>query len=396
MMSSEDLPIRLEDYHISRRTGFLIDQPLRELPMQYAVWDEVAKQAAELVRCKTLRQVVDQMPLLDHRGLMGYREKRLAHLQLSVIASCYIWQEGDAGVPQSLPACISIPWWEVSRQLGLQPSVNHATFVLANWRVVEHDRLMSLDNLDWLYPLPGGESSKWFCLITVHIEKDFVPALTYIEKGLRSMRSGDKQSLTDCLHGIQRVICDIKSTFSKMHERVDPQDFYDRLRPFLSGWGGAGSPLPRGLVYAGVSEKPHQVTGGSAAQSSIFQTLDAFLGVKHTGSERKFLFDMRSYMPPDHRKFIDMIENGPSLREYVLKSNCADLKTAFEKCLGTLIDFRSYHLTIVAKYVVSMSHRMGRNQVYASVSKQGTGGSSVVPFLKSVRSTTQDAQLYDD
>lgn len=28
MASEEDVPIQLEDFHISRRTGFLIDQPL--------------------------------------------------------------------------------------------------------------------------------------------------------------------------------------------------------------------------------------------------------------------------------------------------------------------------------------------------------------------------------
>lgn len=35
------------------------------------------------------------MPLLDHQRLQGHRQKRLAHLQLTIIASGYVWQHGD-------------------------------------------------------------------------------------------------------------------------------------------------------------------------------------------------------------------------------------------------------------------------------------------------------------
>lgn len=35
------------------------------------------------------------MPLLDHQHLQGHRQKRLAHLQLTIIASGYVWQHGD-------------------------------------------------------------------------------------------------------------------------------------------------------------------------------------------------------------------------------------------------------------------------------------------------------------
>jgi hypothetical protein len=37
------------------------------------------------------------MPKLDWRRLTGHRQKRLAHLQLAIIAAGYVWQNGDKG-----------------------------------------------------------------------------------------------------------------------------------------------------------------------------------------------------------------------------------------------------------------------------------------------------------
>ena len=39
-----------------------------------------------------------QLDQLDASVLDGHRELRLAHLQLSLIASGYVWQDGDKGV----------------------------------------------------------------------------------------------------------------------------------------------------------------------------------------------------------------------------------------------------------------------------------------------------------
>ena len=41
-----------------------------------------------------------QLPFLDHQRLTSHRELRLAHLLLSAIATGYIWQDGDQGVPK--------------------------------------------------------------------------------------------------------------------------------------------------------------------------------------------------------------------------------------------------------------------------------------------------------
>ena len=40
---------------------------------------------------------------------------------------------------QKLPRTLAVPFWEVSRSLGLPPILTHADAVLANWRKKDLD-----------------------------------------------------------------------------------------------------------------------------------------------------------------------------------------------------------------------------------------------------------------
>jgi indoleamine 2,3-dioxygenase len=69
--------------------------------------------------------------------------------------------------------------------------------------------------------------------------------------------------------------------------------------------------------YGGVAQSFRGETG---AQSSIIPALDAALGIAHAEDMlHRYLKEMRHYMPPKHRGFIETVEAGPSLRDYVLR-----------------------------------------------------------------------------
>lgn len=102
--------VNLKDYGISSTMGFLLDKPLERLPEYFGEWNSLAKEAPKLSsRDKTLREKVQKLPLLDHERLKSYRELRLAHVVLGAIATGYIWQEGDQGVPKCLGVrCLNV------------------------------------------------------------------------------------------------------------------------------------------------------------------------------------------------------------------------------------------------------------------------------------------------
>lgn len=157
--------------------------------------------------------------------------------------------------------------------------------------------------------------------------------------------------------------------------------------------------MPVGLIYEGVSTEPLKYSGGSAAQSTVLHAFDEFLGIRHSKESGNFLLNMRDYMPPSHKAFIEAIQSAPSLRDHVLSSGNGPLLTAYNQCVQALAELRSYHITMVTKYLITsaakakgrkLSHLPGPPQ---ALEDRGTGGTSVLIFLKSVRNKTLEAIL---
>ncbi len=75
----------------------------------------------------------------------------------------------------------------------------------------------------------------------------------------------------------------------------------------------------KALKYWSVlSGKGMTYRGETGAQSAIVPALDGVLGIEHERDElREYLMEMREYMPPKHVAFIEAVEAGPSVREFV-------------------------------------------------------------------------------
>ncbi|XP_060065387.1 myoglobin-like [Ylistrum balloti] len=392
MDSGRSLRLRLSDYHISPHLGFLLEDAMEVLPEYFQVWNHLASPPVyiPLIESHGLRQEVDKMPVLDHSRLSGHRQLQLAHLQLSILVNGYVWQDGDHGVSKRVPRCLSVPYCGVSRLLDVQPILSHADVVLANWVAIDKQRPITIENIRILYRLPGGEEGAWFFQATVSVELAFCSALQPIVLALEATDTGDDVTLVKCLKDIASTIKDMKTAVSRMHDGLSADTFYNVTRPFLTGWGGDGSPLPEGLVYEGVNDEPLEMTGGSAAQSSTVQCLDAALGITHAPDVQAFLDRMKPYMPRPHREFLNDVRERSRIAPYVRSSSNEKLKTAYRDCIASLVEFRSYHIQIVTKYIiVASSKKRQEDEKYRSVSKKGTGGSSILPFLKSSRDTTK-------
>jgi indoleamine 2,3-dioxygenase len=141
-------------------------------------------------------------------------------------------------------------------------------------------------------------------------------------------------------------------------------------------------------VYEGVSERPYIFAGGSAAQSSLLQAIDAALGVVHEDEKtRPFLLEMRRYMPPHHRRFVTDLAAGPTLRPFVQahQQSHPTLTDSYNLCLQKLATFRKLHLEISVRYIL--------HQAPDAAAAKGTGGTSFVPFLSQARKETKAAVI---
>ena len=128
-----------------------------------------------------------------------------------------------------------------------------------------------------------------------------------------------------------------------------------------------------------------QLRGETGAQSSIIPSLDAALGIVHKDDPlRAYLLEMRDYMPPGHRSFIAAIEQGPSVREFVLRHREPVLRDAYNACVKGVQNFRAKHLEYAGEYVHRQSQRTPANPTAT-----GTGGTPFMPYLKKHRDETE-------
>ncbi|NXO01503.1 I23O2 dioxygenase, partial [Rhinopomastus cyanomelas] len=401
-----ETPLTLAAFQVSEEFGFLLPQPLTELPAPYSPWMEVAQDLPELIASHRLRSRVQQMPQLNPRQLRGREELHLAHLVLSFIAMGYVWQEGEEGTVKILPRNLAVPFWEVSQSLGLPPILSHADFVLSNWRKKDPNGPLEMRNLDTIISLPGGESLRGFVLVTLLVEKAAVPGIQAVVQAVWAIQQQDEEALHRALHELAEAIMAMSRALRRMRDHVDPAVFYAVIRIFLSGWKDNPA-MPDGLVYEGVSEEPMEFSGGSAAQSTVLHVFDEFLGIHHSPECATFLHRMRDYMPPPHRAFVGAISRAPSLKQHVVSSGDARLRQAFNQCVSALADFRSHHITIVTQYIslaatkararwAELGDRAGTavgGRPLAALDAKGTGGSHIFIFLKSVRDSTREGLI---
>ncbi|XP_043932966.1 indoleamine 2,3-dioxygenase 2-like [Protopterus annectens] len=393
----------LEMFHVSEDHGFLLPNPLKELPGYYQPWMEIALHLHDLIENHKLQSEVNKLPLLRIQHLNGHRQLRLAHLMLSCITMGYVWQEGEHNAAKVLPKNLAVPYYEVSKALGLPPVLVHADNVLANWKKKDPTGPFELKNLDTIVSLPGGESADNFFIVTALVEKAAIPGIKAVKDGINALLQGNDDVLVRALQDLAASIADMKNALKIMHDHVNPRIFYGIIRLFLSGWKDNPA-IPDGLLYEEVSQEPLQYSGGSAAQSTTLQCFDEFLGVVHTKECADFLNRMRDYMPPSHKAFIQEVHALSSVRAYIMSAGNVKLTTAYNLCITALKELRNYHISMVTRYIivaaanvkadkVSQNHGTNLQKTNSVLEERGTGGTGIMCFLKSVRDTTKAALM---
>lgn len=417
---------KLEDYDVFPQSGFLPQSlPLERLPQAYYLpWENLVNNLPSLILTKRVRILVDKLPLLTVDNLESEEQYRRAYQILGFLSHAYIW--GADEPMNKLPKQISEPWVQVSEHLGLPPIATYAGLCLWNFKQIiptaEGEDIWDLDNLTTINTFTGSIDESWFYLVSVYFEHKGAFCIKMGMDALESAYRGDTAQLIKNLQNLAESIDHLGSVLMKMEEMCDPHVFYFRIRPYLAGWKNmADVGLDKNGIIYGSETKPRAYSGGSNAQSSLIQFLDILLDVKHysTGErpiphqkqtsqddrpENGFMNEMRNYMPGKHREFLQKLQEASNIRDYVLKhgDSCPELLLSFDACLAMLKLFRDKHIQIVTRYVVlqaKKTNNMGSSSTMRSglakkkkngAEEKGTGGTSLLPFLKQCRDETGD------
>ncbi len=385
-MSAGSAPLDdLKAFGIDAGRGFLPAQdPLTELPAAYAAWDEVAWELPRLLLTDRLRDVVEQLPELDPTDLDSGAALRRAMLVLSFLGHAYVWDGQPRG---RLPRSVAVPWCAVAERLGRPPVLSYASYALDNWRLYDPDAPVELGNLALLQNFLGGADEDWFIGVHLEIEWRAAPIMRSIGPLLDAVRDGNASGVTTALSAIASALQEMVAVLRRMPEHCDPYIYYHRVRPWIHGWQNHPA-LPRGVVYEGVEglSGGQKLRGETGAQSGIVPLLDAVLGVAHADDPlRAYLLEMREYMPPGHRAFVEAVEGSGALRSHVQAhvGSYPEIAEVYDECVHWLEAFRSLHLEYAGFYIYRQAqvHPGNPNMV-------GTGGTPFMPYLKKHRDET--------
>jgi len=372
-------------FEISRERGFLpFQDPLRRLPRAFEAWESVARELPKLLVSDHVHSTIADLPPFPIEEISNPGARERAMVLLSYLGHAYVWGGPQPNV--NLPARLAVPWYQIAQSLGRPPVLSYSSYALHNFFRFDGSREIECGNLALIQNFLGGIDEEWFILIHVEIERKAAPAIATLEACLDAAEAGEAEQLEELLSQVEASQRSMYATLQRMPEHCEPFIYYHRVRPYIHGWKNHPD-IPEGVIYEGVDAyrgRPQQFRGETGAQSAIVPALDAMLGVRHKADMlSSYLQEMRTYMPPAHRAFIESLENRTPVRPFVQRADRRSLTAAFNACVESLEAFRSLHLEYAAAYIFRQAQTDAKNPHAV-----GTGGTPFMEYLKKHRDET--------
>ncbi len=379
-------PAKIADYGITEEFGYLpAHDPAQSLSAGNEEWDQFGKDLPKLLMGTNFRKRVQALPKFNIDKLNGEAEIQRAMLVLSYIGQAYQWSDNEAATV--MPQVLAKPWYEVGKLVGRPPILSYQSYASDNWRRFDKAGPIECGNIGLLQCFLGGQDEEWFILIHIDIEKKAGKALKAIEEAQAAVVAQDAEKVEAALIKMRAALSAMYEVLGRMPERCDPYIYFHRVRPYIFGWRNNPS-LPDGVVYEGVDEYKgvgQKFRGETGAQSAIIPAMDGVLGIEHERDElREYLMEMRTYMPPKHVAFIQAVEAGPSVRNFVTTIKKSSLTQVFNDCIELVANFRAMHLQYAGTYIHAQAQATPGNP-----SAVGTGGTPFMIYLRKHRDETK-------
>ena len=387
-MSPPSHALSLSGFDVSAEQGFLPPDP-REHVDGCPPLNDLGQKLPKLLSARNVRPYIDGQSALLSSIPASWQEEdyRAAMRILSFAGHAYVWESPDHPA-SSLPIQLAQPWYEVAKRLGRPPVLSYASYALDNWRRLDPSKPIALDNIVLLQNFLGGLDEEWFVVVHVQIERQAGAGLAGLLQAMQGAAHDREAEVVSGLRALASAQTHMRDTLLRMKERCDPYVYYTRVRPYIHGWKNSPT-LTEGLLYGGVSAyagRPQAFRGETGAQSSIVPCLDAGLGIAHAPDPLTvYLREMREYMPPRHRAFLQSLEQAvddrgrPLLAGYSRdrKTENRDLWAAYCACVALLAQFREIHIGYADSYI----HRQHQSYV-SNPTAVGTGGTPFMAYLQ--------------
>jgi len=337
------------------------------------------------------------MPLLQTRELWNNPPVLLRARQVLTFVLHFFIHSLPKPSPTAIhiPSSLSIPLRSVSGHLGLPPVCTYSDTICYNYSI--SGSAENLEDFSIHSTFSSTRDEVHFYRIQAMIEHRGARVMSLMKSVISAVNGSYLRPLSAHLDQLANLVDELTEILVNVRTDCDPPTFFNRIRVWFPGGK---------LLYdIGDGESiEEEWMGSSAAQSTTIQALDAFLGIEplthkpqekydvqpSDGSKMAFLARMRLYLPADHRAFLtELNQFGQQMRTFVLshpdRKQVAETMKAYNRVIDAVQRFRSGHIRVVALYVTTQQKKGEKSG--------GTGGTSGVQFLKSIRDQTLKGRM---
>jgi indoleamine 2,3-dioxygenase len=357
------------------RRGFLPEpDPATHFPFdsEFAQLDELGRNIPSLLQDGSFRTFARELKIPAWPdGPVSPQQLpylRLYYVRLGFLTSAYINQ-----VPlppeSTLPKNIALPFCKACKLLNRPPILSYDGYALFNWKRFRPEGPIALGNIDTIQNFVHMYDEHWFILVHVEIEAIAATILSAIERLKPLLYAGKPGSEIDALIAeIAAAAWKQVAVLRRIPEKMDPHLYFKTFRPYIRFF--------ENVVYEGVESAPMSYRGETGAQSSILPMLVAFLKIPHKPSMlMNHLFDMRRFMPAEHRAILEEVEAMPPIKPLAGKE-------VFNDLLEAIAAFREVHFGWADLYI----HRHVQDP-------RGTGGTPYRQWLQQLIDETREHRI---
>jgi len=349
---NDPLPTLAHHTDLPNDSGEVIENILAQLPK---------------LMTSTIRTEIESMSIYDMADVVATGDMMLIERIFQAygfLATAYVFPPNQP-TTNILPASIAKPLVTLSEAVKRPPILSYAPYTLVNWKRIDPNQPITVDNLELLYGYITERDAAWFTLIHVDIEARGHGALYAVHQANLASQTDDNTSVIASLKEVVTSLDAMMATFKRMPEHCNPDIYFNRVRPYMFGFDD--------MVFEGCYDnQPQNLRGETGAQSSLVPTIVAGLGLAHQESDMTQHLDiMRDYMPREHVRAMEHASTS-GIREYVLaNTQQGELVDAYNGALDRLLAFRKLHLSFAKMYIADKVD-----------DPRGTGGTMFMRWLR--------------
>ena len=342
-----------------------VGDPPTGLPDSHAAWDEAAAALPRMWHELSARRELESLPLLsaDPEDLPDSALWR-ASVVLGGLVYAYVrcdMHDLHLPAPIAVPSVLRLPWEAVAARMGRHKAhFSLDDLMLHNWRRLDPDGPVTVENLELLVPQTGSSTERAFVGGFIEVTAACTPLVRDMVAGQDAAAAGDPDGLTDAL---VRMIDALHDLTGVALAKIDPVPLAD---PHADPVVWAKLVAPTGIpVVSGVP-------GVSGAAAAGLQALDGFLGRKTyetpLGKEAQHVADNYA---PNVRRFVAAMGELP-VRDFVIESGIPALRGLFQNVVDTYAGDRGYlgvHRRKVYGFIQT-AFKVGRPSTASGISGQ--------------------------